>query len=32
MNRIAIIGFGGAGYSAALAARRQDPEATIDVY
>lgn len=32
MNRIAIIGFGGAGYSAALAARRQNPEATIDVY
>ena len=32
MRTIAIIGFGGAGYSAALAARQTDPNAAIDVY
>ena len=32
MNKIAIVGFGGAGYSAARAARAQDPEAEIHVY
>lgn len=32
MNRIAIIGFGGAGYSAAKEIRARDPEAEIDVY
>ena len=32
MNKIAIVGFGGAGYCAAEEARRQDPKAVIDVY
>lgn len=32
MNKIAIIGFGCAGYSAAREARRLDPDAVIDVY
>lgn len=32
MKRIAIVGFGGAGYCAAKAAREYDPEAVIDVY
>lgn len=32
MNKIAIIGFGGAGYCAAKAARSCDPDAQIDVY
>ena len=32
MNRIAIIGFGGAGYSAAKEARRLDPGAVIHIY
>ncbi|MDO4547234.1 MAG: NAD(P)/FAD-dependent oxidoreductase [Clostridia bacterium] len=32
MKRIAIVGFGGAGYCAAKAAREYDPEAFIDVY
>lgn len=32
MKKIAIIGFGGAGYSAAKEARRIDPSARIDVY
>ena len=32
MNKIAIVGFGGAGYCAAEAARKRDPEAVIDVY
>ena len=32
MNKIAIIGFGGAGYQAAREVRRLDPEAVIDVY
>ena len=32
MKRIAIIGFGGAGYSAAREIRRLDPQAVIDVY
>lgn len=32
MNKIAIIGFGGAGYCAAEEARNRDPEAVIDVY
>lgn len=32
MKKIAIIGFGGAGYSAAKEARRIDPAARIDVY
>lgn len=32
MNKIAIIGFGGAGYCAAEEARKRDPEAVIDVY
>ena len=32
MKKIAIIGFGGAGYQAAKEARRVDPTATIDVY
>ena len=32
MKRIAIIGFGGAGYSAAREIRRLDPRAVIDVY
>ena len=32
MNKFAIIGFGGAGYSAAKEARRLDPDAVIDVY
>lgn len=31
-NRIAIVGFGGAGYRAAEEARRVDPNAVIDVY
>ena len=32
MNKIAIIGFGGAGYNAAKEVRRLDAEAVIDVY
>ena len=32
MNTIAIVGFGGAGYSAAREVRRVDPDARIDVY
>ena len=32
MNKIAIIGFGGAGYNAAKEVRRLDTEAVIDVY
>lgn len=32
MNKVAIIGFGGAGYNAAREVRRRDPEAVIDVY
>lgn len=32
MKKIAIIGFGGAGYNAAREIRRRDPEAVIDVY
>lgn len=32
MNKIAIVGFGGAGYHAASEARRRDPSARIDVY
>ena len=32
MNKIAIVGFGGAGFCAAEEARRRDPEAEIDVY
>lgn len=32
MNKIAIIGFGGAGYCAAAEARKCDPDALIDVY
>lgn len=32
MKRIAIIGFGGAGYNAAREVRRRDAEAVIDVY
>ena len=32
MKKIAIIGFGGAGYCAAAAARECDPDAHIDVY
>lgn len=32
MNKIAIVGFGGAGYNAAKEARSVDPEAIIDVY
>ena len=32
MNKIAIIGSGGAGYCAAEEARKRDPEAVIDVY
>lgn len=32
MNKIAIIGFGGAGYCAAEEARKCDPDARIDVY
>ena len=32
MKKIAIIGFGGAGYQAAKEARRVDPTATIDVF
>lgn len=32
MERIAIIGFGGAGYNAAAEARKQAPDAVIDVY
>lgn len=31
-NRIAIVGFGGAGYCAAAEARKTDPDAVIDVY
>lgn len=31
-NKIAIVGFGGAGYRAAEEARRMDPTAVIDVY
>lgn len=32
MKKIAIVGFGGAGYNAAKEARRVDPAAVIDVY
>lgn len=32
MKKIAIVGFGGAGYCAAAEARKCDPEAQIDVY
>ena len=32
MKKIAIVGFGGAGYNAARAARRHDADAVIDVY
>lgn len=32
MNKIAIVGFGGAGYHAAAEARRRDPSACIDIY
>lgn len=32
MKKIAIIGFGGAGYNAAKELRRHDPDAVIDVY
>lgn len=32
MKKIAIVGFGGAGYNAAREVRRRDPEAVIDVY
>ena len=32
MKRLAIVGFGGAGYNAAKAARRVSPDAEIDVY
>ena len=32
MKKIAIIGFGGAGYNAAKEVRRVDPTAEIDVY
>lgn len=32
MNRIAIVGFGGAGYHAAAKARALDPDAVIDIY
>lgn len=32
MKKIAIVGFGGAGYNAAKEARRVDPTAVIDVY
>ena len=32
MKKIAIVGFGGAGYNAARAARKYDPDAVIDVY
>lgn len=32
MNKIAIVGFGGAGYSAAREARRRDPQADIHIY
>lgn len=32
MKKIAIVGFGGAGYNAAKAARRHDADAVIDVY
>ena len=32
MKKIAIVGFGGAGYNAAKAARKYDPDVTIDVY
>lgn len=32
MNKIAIVGFGGAGYCAAEEARKRDPEAEIHVY
>ena len=32
MKKLAIIGFGGAGYCAAAAARECDPDAHIDVY
>ena len=32
MKKIAIIGFGGAGYNAAREVRRRDAEAVIDVY
>ena len=32
MKKIAIVGFGGAGYNAARSARKYDPDAVIDVY
>ena len=32
MNKVAIIGFGAAGYNAAKEVRRLDPEAAIDIY
>ena len=32
MKKIATVGFGGAGYNAARAARKYDPDAVIDVY
>ena len=32
MKKLAIIGFGGAGYNAARAVRQRDCEAVIDVY
>ena len=32
MKKIAIIGFGGAGYNAAREVRQRDAEAVIDVY
>ena len=32
MKRLAIVGFGGAGYNAAKAARSVSPDAEIDVY
>lgn len=32
MNKVAIIGFGGAGYNAAKELRARDPKAVIDVY
>lgn len=32
MNKVAIIGFGAAGYNAAKEVRRLDPEAVIDIY
>ena len=32
MKRLAIVGFGGAGYNAAKAARSVSPDAEIDVF